>query len=174
MNRAGRIATATAVILFGALAGIPIVANFVKDKKEDEALKEPTKQEVVLLESAKTTEQLGVKNVYTRMSGTTSLVLEECRIKFEAGCGADGFVMNVRGVGSVELDYETKTVYTEDARYELYTLKGKNLVPRICFAGETELTIDIYAHTCGRLYKIETTKYTVAGWDALYDDSGSL
>lgn len=178
MKRAGKILTVAAVALCIVFTA-PMIAKGISEKKEDEAKKEPTKQEVVLIDSAKSLEELGVKSVIVDISGeNATLQLTGGKIKFAAGCIADGFIANVNGVGSVPIEYEARTIYTEESRYELYTLKSRSLTPGTIFGGSTELTVDIYAHTCGRLYKIKTIKCEVTGafeiWGNIEPDENEL
>lgn len=163
MKRTGKILTVTAAVL-GIVIAAPMIVKAVKGKQEDEAKKEPVRQAVVLLDAAKTSEQLGVKSVQLNFDGSDCvMILKEGRIKFAAGCGAERFLANVEGMGSVPLEFEKQTVYTETEKYELYRLKTTNLVPATCFAGTAKLKIDIYAYVGTRIYKIKSTEAEVAG-----------
>lgn len=163
MKRTGKLLTVTAAVL-GIVLAAPIIVKAVKGKQEDEAKKEPVRQAVVLLDAAKSPEQLGVENVQLNIDGSGGMmILKEGRIKFAAGCGAEKFVANVEGLGSVPLEFETQTVYTETDKFELYRLKTTNLVPATCFAGTAKLKIDIYACVGARIYKIKSVEAEVAG-----------
>lgn len=160
------IIAAVAIGLCGIIAA-PIVLNAINDYEEDEAKKEPIQTEtetVELLDVAKTPEDLGVKNVSLKLNGeSSSLYLDSGSVKFEAGFGASGFVANVSGFGSVKLDYESRRVYTEDTRYELYTLTPVCLTPGVGWASSETVTVDLYAQVGDRLYLIATKKATIDG-----------
>lgn len=178
MKRAGKILTVAAVALCIVFTA-PMIAKGISEKKEDAAKKEPIKQEVELIDSPKSLEELGVQSVSVDINGeNATLELTGGKIKFAAGCIADGFIANVNGVGSVPIEYEYRTVYTSDSKYELYTLKSRSLTPGTIFGTTTEFTVDIYAHTCGRLYKIKTVKCEVTGafdiWGNIEPDENEL
>lgn len=99
MKRTGRILTA-ATVLLGVVFTAPIIVKAVKGKQEDESKKEPVRQAVVLLDAAKTPEQLGVTSVQLNIDGSNCTVrLKDGRVKFAAGCGADKLIANVQGFG---------------------------------------------------------------------------
>lgn len=151
-------------VIFGA----PAVASAVRQKDADEAMKKPLKEEVVLLDSAKTTEELGVREIKFKLNGDgAGLYLESGSVKFVAGCGADKFIVNVDGAGSTSLAFETQTIYSADTRYELFKFKPQTITPGVMFASEKEVTVELYAEIGGRLYLLKTQSATIAGanWD---------
>lgn len=163
MKRTGRILTA-AMVLLGVVITAPIIVKAVKGKKEDEAKKEPVRQAVVLLDAAKTPEQLGVTSVQLNIDGSNCTVwLKDGRVKFAAGCGADKLIANVQGFGSVPLEFETQTVYTETEKYELYRLKPCDLTPCQIFGNTAKCNIDLYAYVGTRMYKIGSVNGEAAG-----------
>lgn len=163
MKRTGRILTA-ATVLLGVVITAPIIVKAVKGKKEDEAKKEPVRQAVVLLDAAKTPEQLGVTSVQLNIDGSNCTVrLKDGRVKFAAGCGADKLIANVQGFGSVPLEYEVQTVYTETEKYELYRLKPCDLTPCQIFGNTAKCKIDLYAYVGTRMYKIGSVNGEAAG-----------
>lgn len=163
MKRTGKILTVTAAVL-GIVLAAPIIVKEVKRKQEDEAKKEPVRQAVVLLDTAKTPEQLGVTSVQLNIDGSNCTVrLKDGRVKFAAGCGADKLIANVQGFGSVPLEYEVQTVYTETEKYELYRLKPCALTPCQIFGNTAKCKIDLYAYVGTRMYKIGSVNGEAVG-----------
>lgn len=153
-----------ASVLLGIVIAAPMIVKAVRGKKEDEAKKEPVRQAVVLLDAAKTPEQLGVTSVQLNIDGSDcTLRLKDGRVKFAAGCGADKLIANVQGFGSVPLEYETQTVYTETEKYELYRLKACNLTPNSVFGNTKKCKIDLYAYVGTRMYKIGSVSGEASG-----------
>lgn len=148
----------------------PAIMKAIQKKQADEELKKPLTEEVVLLEAAKTPEELGVKNISLKFNGTGgSLALESGTIKFEAGCGADSFTVNVEEYGSTTLAYEHQSVYTADSRYETYRLKSATLTPYVMGSGEKQLTVKIFARVGDRMYLIGERKATLEYWDIVWE-----
>ena len=79
MKRTGKILTVTAAVL-GIVLAAPIIVKAVKGKQEDEAKKEPVRQAVVLLEAAKSPEQLGVENVQLNIDGSDGMKIGRAHV----------------------------------------------------------------------------------------------
>ena len=108
-----------AIILIGVCVffSAPAIATLVRQKDADEEMKKPLKEEVVLLDSAKTSGELGIHEVKLKTDGSgASLYLESGSVKFVAGCGADKFIINVNEAGSTVLTYGKQTIYAADTR----------------------------------------------------------
>ena len=159
-----------AIILIGVCVffSAPAIAMFIRQKDADEEVKKPLKEEVVLLDSAKTSGELGIHEVKLKTDGSgASLYLESGSVKFVAGCGADKFIINVNEAGSTVLTYEKQTIYSSDTRYELYKFKKQSITPGIAFGSTQEVTVELYAEIGGRLYLLQSQKATIDGinWD---------
>lgn len=171
MKKTGAIIAAIVSVCIGGILAAPTLVKLVKEREAEEAAKAPIKEEVVLLDAAKTPNELGVTSTTLKLNGDGgSLTLESGSfIKFEAGCGADSFVANVRGHGSVTLAYEKQAVYTADSRYELYKFKAQSLTPGVAYGADQAATVDLYAMVGGRMYLIKTQTATITGIDLAWE-----